>query len=125
MALARKWDVKKWVESDGRVRWYGCRGDHIQDKPSSCSRKKGLAVPPCDLENLADAIKFVMRECENARVYCELHEGSMLGESVHQSISQSVSQSVNQSINQSINHSLNQLINQSIINFNSMLCFIS
>ena len=88
VALARKWDVKKWVDSDGRVRWYGCRGDHIQDKPSSCSRKKGLAVPPCDLENLADAIKFVMRECENARVYCELHEGSMLGESVGQSVRQ-------------------------------------
>ena len=84
VALAEKWKVKKWVDSDGRVRWYGCRGGHA--KTSSCNRMKGVAVPPCDLENLADAIKFVMKECENAGVYCEVHEGSVLGKSVNQSI---------------------------------------
>ena len=78
-ALAQKWDVKKWVESDGRVRWYGCRAGHIHDNTSSCSRQTGLAVPPCDLENLAEAIKFIMKECEDAGVYCELNEGSVLG----------------------------------------------
>ena len=86
--LAQKWKVKKWVDSDGRVRWYGCRGGHT--KTSSCNRMKGVAVPPCDLENLADAIKFVMKECENAGVYCEVHEGSVLGKSVNQSIDQSI-----------------------------------
>lgn len=50
---------------------------------SSCSRETGLAVPPCDLENLADLIKFVMKECEDAGVYCELHEGSVLGDSAN------------------------------------------
>ena len=86
--LAQKWKVKKWVDSDGRVRWYGCRGGHT--KTTSCNRMKGVAVPPCDLENLADAIKFVMKECENAGVYCEVHEGSVLGKSVNQSIDQSI-----------------------------------
>ena len=76
-ALAQKWAVKKWVESNGRVRWYGCRGGHAATK--SCGKDKGLSVPPCDMQNLADAIKFVMKECENAKAYCELHEGSMLG----------------------------------------------
>ena len=81
VALAQKWDVKKWVESNGRVRWYGCRrGGHARDNTSSCNRDKtGLAVPPCDLENLADMVKFIMKECENAGVYCELMEGSQLG----------------------------------------------
>ncbi|KAL9982210.1 hypothetical protein ACROYT_G011023 [Oculina patagonica] len=78
-ALSQKWDVKKWVDSNGRVRWYGCRGGHNHDNTSSCSRQTGLAVPPCDLENLADAIKFIMKECEDAGVYCELNEGSVLG----------------------------------------------
>ena len=84
VALAQKWDVKKWVESDGRVRWYGCRrGGHPVDNKSSCSKAQtgppGLAVPPCDLENLADMVKFTMKECENAGVYCELMEGSLIG----------------------------------------------
>ena len=112
MALAEKWKVKKWVDSDGRVRWYGCRGGH--DKTSSCNRMRGVAVPPCDLENLADAITFVMKECENAGVYCEVHEGSVLGKLVNQSINRSINQPINQSINQSITHSFNQSINQSI-----------
>ena len=80
-ALAQKWAVKKWVESSGRVRWYGCRGGHAAT--SSCGREKGLGVPPCDLENLADAIKFVMKQCENTGIYCELWEGSMLGNSLY------------------------------------------
>ena len=83
MALAEKWDVKKWIESDGRIRWYGCRGDHLHDNTSSCPWQTGLAVPPCDLENLADIIKFIMKECENAGVYCELNEGSVLGISIN------------------------------------------
>lgn len=79
--LTQKWDVKKWVESNGRVRWYGCRrGGHAHDNKSSCGiSATGLAVPPCDLENLADMVKFIMKECENAGIYCEVMEGSQLG----------------------------------------------
>lgn len=78
-ALARKWEVKKWVDSSGKVRWYGCRRGHSYTGTSSCSFHRGLGVPPCDLENLADAIKFVMKECEDAGLFCELQEGTLLG----------------------------------------------
>ena len=80
-ALAQKWDVKKWVESNGQVRWYGCRrGGHAHDSKSSCGiPATGLAVPPCDLENLADIVKFIMKECENAGIYCQLNAGTLLG----------------------------------------------
>ena len=78
-ALAHKWEVKKWVDSDGRVRWYGCRRGYSHTSSGSCSFHTGLGVPPCDLENLADAIKFVMKECEDAGLFCELQEGTLLG----------------------------------------------
>ena len=77
VALANKWDVKKWINSDGTIRWYGCRRPN--DNTASCRKQSGLLVPPCDLENLADMIKFVMKECENAGLLCELNEGSQLG----------------------------------------------
>ena len=77
--LARKWDVKKWVESSGRVRWYGCRRGHPHTSSDTCSFNSGIGVPPCDLENLADAIKFVMKECEDAGLFCEFQEGTLLG----------------------------------------------
>lgn len=78
-SLAQKWEVKKWVDSDGRVRWYGCRRGHSHTNSGACSFNTGLGVPPCDLENLADAIKFVMKECEDAGLFCELQEGTLLG----------------------------------------------
>ena len=81
VALAKKWDLKKWVESNGRVRWYGCRrGGHAHSGKSSCRfRAKGLTVPPCDLENLADIVKFILNECEKAGIYCQLNAGTLLG----------------------------------------------
>jgi hypothetical protein len=78
-ALAQKWDVMKWVESDGRVRWYGCRRGYNYTTNSHCSRPQGITVPPCDLENLADAVKFVMKKCEETGVYCEIRDGTLLG----------------------------------------------
>lgn len=77
--FARKYDIKKIVEPNGRVRWYGCRRGIKHRRGSSCSRPKGLGVPPCDLENLADAIKLIMKECEEAGLFCELQEGTLLG----------------------------------------------
>ena len=77
--LANKWHVKKWVDSSGRIRWYGCRKGPWYTRSGLCNLGAGLAVPPCDLENLADAIKFVMKECEEAGLFCELQEGTLLG----------------------------------------------
>ena len=78
-ALAKKWDVKKWVDSNGRVRWYGCRRGYNHTSTSHCSRNQGMAVPPCDLENLADMVKFVTKKCEETGVYCEIKDGTLLG----------------------------------------------
>ena len=58
---------------------YGCRRGIKHGKGHSCSRPRGVGVPPCDLENLADAIKMIMRECEKAGLFCELQEGTLLG----------------------------------------------
>ena len=83
--LTRKWNVKKWVVSSGRVRWYGCRHGYSHTSPGNCdSFQSGMAVPPCDLENLADAVKFVMKECENAGLLCELTDGTLTGKIVFQ-----------------------------------------
>ena len=90
--LATKWNVKKWVESSGRVRWYGCRRGISYAISRSCSFDTGFAVPPCDLENLADAIKFVMKECEEAGLFCELQEGTLLGNKIASLVVQSIKQ---------------------------------
>ena len=58
---------------------YGCRRGIKHRGGHSCSRPRGVGVPPCDLENLADAIKMIMGECENAGLFCELQEGTLLG----------------------------------------------
>lgn len=83
VALTQKWDVKKWVESNGRVRYYGCRRGYSYTNKRPCTRPghraKGFSVLPCDLENLANAVKFIMKVCEEAGLYCELDDGSVLG----------------------------------------------
>ena len=58
---------------------FGCRRGIKHRSGHSCSRHRGAGVPPCDLENLADAIKMIMRECEKAGLFCELQEGTLLG----------------------------------------------
>lgn len=77
--FANKQDIKKIVEADGRVRWFGCRRGIKHRKGEKCPVKSGLAVPPCCLENLADAIKYVMEQCEMNNATCELQEGTLLG----------------------------------------------
>lgn len=71
--------IKKIIEADGRVRWFGCRRGIQHRNGNKCPSKSGLAVAPCCLENLADAIKFVMAQCSKKNVSCELQEGTLLG----------------------------------------------
>ena len=80
VAVAEKHEIKRWVEANGRVRWYGCRRGYDYNSGSSCSLTKGIGVPPCDLANLAEVVKFIMKECEDAGLFCELQEGTLLGE---------------------------------------------
>ena len=77
--FANKHSIKKIVEADGKVRWFGCRRGIKHRNGEKCPLKSGLVVPPCCLENLADAIKFVMEQCERNNITCELQEGTLLG----------------------------------------------
>lgn len=77
--FASRHSIKKIVEANGRVRWYGCKRDIKYRTGDRCTLRGGLAVAPCCLENLADAVKFVMDECERSNVVCELQEGTLLG----------------------------------------------
>ena len=71
VTFANKYEIKRIVDPDGRVRWYGCRRGYAHTSPNLCSFGKGMGLPPCDMENLADTIKFLMKECENAGIFCE------------------------------------------------------
>lgn len=77
--FANKHNIKKIVESDGKIRWFGCRRGLKHRNGEKCPLKSGLAVPPCCLENIADAIKFVMEQCGRNNITCELQEGTLLG----------------------------------------------
>ena len=78
--FANRWDIKKIIEPNGQIRWYGCRrGINYLNAGEKCTFGQGMAVPPCCLENLADAIKFVMKTCEQFEITCELQEGTLLG----------------------------------------------
>lgn len=77
--FANKHDIKTIVEADGKIRWFGCRRGRKHRKGEKCPLKLGLAVPPCCLENLADAVIFIMEQCGRNNVSCELQEGTLLG----------------------------------------------
>ena len=75
--FARKHEINKIVGADGNVTWFGCHGD--AEASRECVFKSGLVVPPCCLENLATAVKFIMAQCERHGILCELQEGTLLG----------------------------------------------
>ena len=77
--FANKHNIKKIVEAEGKIRWFGCRRGIKHRNGEKCPLKVGLVVPPCCLENIADAIKFVMKQCGLHNITCELQEGTLLG----------------------------------------------
>ncbi|KAL9979499.1 hypothetical protein ACROYT_G017173 [Oculina patagonica] len=77
--FANKHNIKKIVEPDGKTRWFGCRRGIKHRNGEKCPLKSGLVVPPCCLENIADAIKFVLEQCTRNNITCELQEGTLLG----------------------------------------------
>ena len=79
VTLAAKHDIKKMVNSDGTVRWYGCKRGLSYTKGKSCEWPDGIGAPPCDLWNLGEAVKFIMLACEEAKVPCEYAAGNVLG----------------------------------------------
>ena len=79
VGFANKHLIKKIVDPDGKVRWYGCRRGVSYTKSNRCSWSGGIGVPPCDLANLADVVKATMRICEESHVFCEFGAGTLLG----------------------------------------------
>jgi len=77
--FANKHNIKKIVEADGTMRWFGCRRGPKHRNGGKYPLKSGLAVPPCCLENIADAIKFMMKQFGKNNTTCELQEGTLLG----------------------------------------------
>ena len=77
--FANKHNIHKLVEASGRVRWYGCRNAHSYTLKKSCRKVKGRSLSPASMENLADAVKCIMRSCEEAGAFCELAHGTALG----------------------------------------------
>lgn len=58
--FVNKYNIKKIVEVDGIICWFGCwRGLKYWDG-EKCFLKLGLVVLLCCLENIVDVIKFVM-----------------------------------------------------------------
>ena len=70
-----------WVQWQSPLVWLQAR--ILLHEQTPCTRPghraKGFSVLPCDLENLANAVKFIMKVCEEAGLYCELDDGSVLG----------------------------------------------
>ncbi|XP_028394838.1 uncharacterized protein LOC114518986 [Dendronephthya gigantea] len=77
--LANKHNIKKIVSSDGTVKWYGCRRGLNYTNKTGCSWKNGIGVPPCDLWNLGELVKFVMQVCEDSNMFCEYAAGDLVG----------------------------------------------
>ena len=77
--FASKHDIKKMVTSDGTVRWYGCRHGLDYTNNTECLWPDGIGVPPCDLWNLGDVVRFVMQACEKGKMICEYVAGDIVG----------------------------------------------
>ena len=75
--FVRAWNIKRIETERGLVKWFGCRRG-VKHRGKKCIIGGGMAVPPCCLENLADAVKFIMHACEKHGITCELQEGTLL-----------------------------------------------
>ena len=80
LGFANKHEIKKLVSSDGMARWYGCRRGLSYTNETGCIWADGTGVPPCDLWNLAEVVRFVMEACEEGDMVCEYAAGDIVGE---------------------------------------------
>ena len=91
VTFANQHDIHRIVEANGRVRWFGCRLGYPYTSSRLCSQTKGLGLSPSQMENAADAIKFLMKECEAAGAFCEVADGSLLGKDSRNAFQRSAS----------------------------------
>ncbi|XP_028395003.1 uncharacterized protein LOC114519129 [Dendronephthya gigantea] len=79
VGLANKHNIKKIITSDGTVKWFGCRRGLNYTNKIGCSWRNGIGVPPCDLWNLGDVVKFIMQACDDVKIGCEYTAGDIVG----------------------------------------------
>lgn len=77
-------DIKKVINSDGEVKWFGCTkttprcfGSVINEMPDYLYAQKW--TPPCCLENLRKTGRYVFDQLEKAGIRYWLEGGSLLG----------------------------------------------
>lgn len=73
LPIARKLHIVKVQLADGATVDIPC------SELPKCEKVKGLAVSPCCAQHLSDMVKFVMQNCEQQGIICELQEGTLLG----------------------------------------------
>ena len=79
LGFSKKWDIKKLIDIHDRTLWYGCRRGYAYTAKNRCPYFKGMAIPPCCLENLKDALVYIFSLCDIYNIICQLQEGSVLG----------------------------------------------
>ena len=79
LGFSKKWDIKKLIDIHDRTSWYGCRRGYAYTAKIRCPYFKGMAIPPCCLENLKDALVYIFYLCDIYNITCQLQEGSVLG----------------------------------------------
>ncbi|XP_065667261.1 uncharacterized protein LOC105849534 [Hydra vulgaris] len=77
--FAKKWDIKKIISLTKKVLWFGCRKGFNYTTKSKCIIRRGMAVPPCCIANLVDAIKFLLFMFKKNGIKYLVQEGSVLG----------------------------------------------
>lgn len=77
--FAKEWDIRKIIHPDKSVYWFGCRAGDKYTSTKKCPFRKGMAVPPCCLENLKNSLDYLFMQCELNSITCQLQEGSVLG----------------------------------------------
>ncbi|XP_045212636.1 uncharacterized protein LOC123563736 isoform X2 [Mercenaria mercenaria] len=70
--FAQKWNVFKVLTPKGHTVSRGCEKQKTSSRPSQ-------ALSPCALQKYSNAVKIIMRNCEETGVICELQEGTALG----------------------------------------------
>ena len=78
-SFASKWDIKKIISTTKVVMWFGCRKGYNHTTKQKCTIGKGMAVPPCCIANLIDAVKFLVQTFTAKGIKYLVLEGSVLG----------------------------------------------
>ena len=88
--FAEQWDIRRIIEADNTVLWFGFRtglkhtksiGFSLLSKPGrpECGFSPTIAVTPDCRSNLVDALVFILAQCEKNNIFCEMSDGTVVG----------------------------------------------